>query len=165
MQRPGSKDGVTEKQGSMKKNGFLPPTYLLAAMVAMIVLHFVFPLTRIVPTPWNLLGLIPLGLGVALNLLADRAFKVVQTTVKPFEESSALVTDGAFRISRNPMYLGYVLILLGLGVLMRSLGPLIIIPIFALLMDRIFIQEEEQMLETRFGETWAIYKARVRRWI
>jgi protein-S-isoprenylcysteine O-methyltransferase Ste14 len=149
----------------MKKNEILPPTYLLAAMVAMIVLHFVLPLTRIVPAPWNLLGLVPLGLGLALNLVADQAFKVAQTTVKSFEESSALVTGGAFRISRNPMYLGYVLILLGLGVLMRSLGPLIIIPIFAVLMDRTFIQVEERMLETRFADAWAAYKARVRRWI
>jgi protein-S-isoprenylcysteine O-methyltransferase Ste14 len=149
----------------MKKNRILPPTYLLVAMVAMIVLHFAFPVTRIIPVPWNLLGLVPLGLGFALNLIADRAFKVVQTTVKPFEESSTLVTEGAFRISRNPMYLGYVSILLGLGVLMRSLGPLIVIPIFILLMDRVFIQVEERMLETRFGEAWAAYKAHVRRWI
>jgi protein-S-isoprenylcysteine O-methyltransferase Ste14 len=149
----------------MKHNRILPPTYLLGAMVAMILVHFAFPLVRFIPTLWNLLGLIPLCLGVALNLVADRAFKVVQTTVKPFEESSVLVTDGAFRISRNPMYLGYLLILLGLGLLVRSLGPLIVIPIFAVLMDRIFIRVEERMLETHFGEAWVAYKARVRRWI
>jgi protein-S-isoprenylcysteine O-methyltransferase Ste14 len=149
----------------MKKGRILPPTYLLVAMVAMIVLHFALPVTRIIPAPWNLLGLVPLGLGVALNLIADRAFKAVQTTMKPFEESYSLVTEGAFRISRNPMYLGYVLILPGLGVLMRSPAPLIVIPIFTLLMDRVFTHVEERMLETRFGATWAAYKARVRRWI
>jgi protein-S-isoprenylcysteine O-methyltransferase Ste14 len=149
----------------MKQKGILPPTYLLAAMIAMIALHFVLPLTTIVPMPWNLFGLIPVALGGALNLVADRAFKVVKTTVKPFEESSVLVTDGAFRISRNPMYLGYVLILLGLGVMMRSLGPLLVIPVFAVLMDRIFIEVEEQMLQDGFGEAWEAYKGRVRRWI
>lgn len=86
----------------------------------------------------------------------------MQTTVKPFEESSELVTNGAFRISHSPMYLGHLLILLGLGVLMRSFGPFILMLIFGVLMDRVFVQGEDQMLDSRFGVVWAAYQALVR---
>lgn len=115
--------------------------------------------------PWNLVGLIPLAAGVALNLLADAAFKKAHTTVKPFQKSSALITKGVFSISRHPMYLGLVLILLGLAVLMGSLSPLIVIIVFAVLMEQVFIRTEEKMLGNQFGPTWNAYKNKVRKWI
>lgn len=65
----------------------------------------------------------PLIFGVALNISADRMFEQHKTTVKPFEESTALVTDGVFRFSRNPMYLGMVLILSGVVLLAGSTTP------------------------------------------
>jgi protein-S-isoprenylcysteine O-methyltransferase Ste14 len=101
-------------------------------------------------------------IGVVLNLLADRAFKFNQTTVKPFEESSTLITTGIFRYSRHPMYLGMVFILAGLALIMGSLTPFILILAFLILMDRVFIKVEEQMLEKKFGESWLTYKAKVR---
>ena len=86
----------------MKDKKVLPPTYLLVAIVLMLVLHFLIPVHKLVPMPWNILGVIPLACGIALNLVADRAFRQAQTTVKPFEESTALITTGAFRITRHP---------------------------------------------------------------
>ena len=74
------------------KNKVLPPTYLLIALVLVLAIHFVFPVRKIVPVPWNLLGIVPLACGIALNLIADKAFHQAQTTVKPSEESTALVT-------------------------------------------------------------------------
>jgi protein-S-isoprenylcysteine O-methyltransferase Ste14 len=129
------------------------------------VLHFLFPVVKIIPFPWNLLAAIPFALGLALNLLADRAFKKHGTTVKPFEESAVLLTTGVFRISRNPMYLGFVLILVGIATLMGSLTPWAIIPILFILMDVLFITAEEKMLEHTFGDRWLEYKKSVRRWI
>ena len=149
----------------MKRKQILPPTYLLFALVLMALLHLLIPLVRFVPTPWNLLGIIPLACGIALNLLADRAFHQVETTVKPFEASSALLTTGVFRISRNPMYLGYMLILIGVGLLLRSLTPFVVIPVSGLLMDRVFVQVEEQMLQETFASMWQSYAGQVRRWI
>jgi protein-S-isoprenylcysteine O-methyltransferase Ste14 len=149
----------------MKGKEVLPPTYLWVAIAIMLVLHFLFPVTKIIPWPWNLLGLIPLACGIALNLIADNAFRKVETTVKPFQESTALVTRGVFRISRHPMYLGFVLAVIGIAVLLGSLAPYFVIPVFALLMDRVFIQVEERMLEGVFGQAWLEYKAQVRRWI
>jgi protein-S-isoprenylcysteine O-methyltransferase Ste14 len=131
----------------------------------MIALHFIFPVLKIISFPWNFLGLIPLLLGLVINLVADKAFKKHNTTVKPFEKSTALITDGAFKLSRNPMYLGFVFILLGIAVFMGSLAPYVVIPVFMVSMDIVFVRIEERMLENTFGESWVEYKKKVRRWI
>jgi protein-S-isoprenylcysteine O-methyltransferase Ste14 len=101
----------------------------------------------------------------ASSIIADKAFREAKTTVKPFQESAALITDGVYRISRHPMYLGFVLILLGLAVLLGSLTPFIIVPVFVIVMDRVFIVVEERMLEEKFGQAWLDYKAQIRRWV
>jgi protein-S-isoprenylcysteine O-methyltransferase Ste14 len=149
----------------MKTRQILPPTYVLIALVLMLVLHFTFPGIKLIPLPWNLLGLIPLVIGVMLNLIADDAFHRAGTTVKPFQESSALLTAGVYSFSRHPMYLGFVLILIGVATLLGSLTPWVIIPIFVLLMEVMFIQVEERMLGEKFGPIWFTYKKKVRRWI
>jgi protein-S-isoprenylcysteine O-methyltransferase Ste14 len=149
----------------MKSKQVMPTTYLLAAMLLMVILHLVLPLVRIVPPLWNLIGILPIAIGVAINLLADRAFHRAATTVKPYQESSALITDGVFGLTRNPMYVGFVLILLGVAVLLRSLSPYVVVLAFALLMDRMYIVVEERMLVERFGQEWEAYRGRVRRWI
>jgi protein-S-isoprenylcysteine O-methyltransferase Ste14 len=143
----------------------MPTVYLLVAMLLCILLHFLIPIVYILAVPWNLLGLIPLILGIWINLSADRAFKLVKTTVKPFEESSVLIQDGVFRWSRNPMYLGFVGILLGISMLMRSLSPYIVIIVFVILIDLVFIRVEEEMLEAKFMEEWKAYQSKVRKWI
>ena len=149
----------------MKKKRVLPPAYLLLSIATMVLLHFLIPISKIAPYPWNLLGILLLLIGVALNLIADAAFKREQTTVKPFEKSAALVVTGVFGISRHPMYLGMVLILLGIAVLMGTLTPLIVIVIFSILMEFVFVRTEEKMLEVQFGATWLAYKKKVRKWI
>ena len=131
----------------------------------MVCLHFLFPVAKVIHSPWNYLGILLLLTGVWLNLAADSSFKRYTTTVKPFEVSSRLVTDGVYRICRHPMYLGFVLILSGIAVLMGSLAPFAVIPLFAFLIDRLFIQVEESMLAARFGSSWSQYRRDVRRWI
>ena len=85
--------------------------------------------------------------------------------MQPFEGSSCLVTDGLYRFSRNPMYLGMVLILLGVALLLDSLTPLWVIALFVGWIHSQFIRHEEEMLFAQFGQDWLEYKARVRRWI
>jgi protein-S-isoprenylcysteine O-methyltransferase Ste14 len=143
----------------------LPLTYLLIAIVVMAAFHFVLPIIQVILGLWQLIGLLPLAGGIGLNLMADRALHQANSTVKPFEASTTLITTGVFQISRHPMYLDFVLILIGLAVLLGSLTPYLVIPIFAILMDRVFIQIEERMLAEQFGQTWLAYKARIRRWI
>jgi len=131
----------------------------------MAVLHFFLPVSTVVQYPWTLIGIIPFATGVILNLLVDSSFKKAQTTVKPFETSTALITAGVFQISRRPMYLGMVLILIGLAVFMGTITPLIIIAIFAVLMEMVFVKTEERMLEQQFGPAWSSYRSKVRKWI
>jgi protein-S-isoprenylcysteine O-methyltransferase Ste14 len=149
----------------MGRKPLLPPTYLFTAIVVMILLHLLFPITDVVPYPWQLLGCLPLLLGIVLNLIADQAFKKNHTTVKPFEESTVLITTGVFRLSRHPMYLGMIFILIGLAILMGTLMPFLVIPAFMLLMDAVFIKTEERMLANKFAGAWQEYQASVRRWI
>jgi len=149
----------------MKSTKIMPPTWLLIAIVAMLILHFSLPIAKIIPTIWNFTGFVFLVSGITLNLIADRAFQRMGTTVKPYQESSNLVTNGVFQISRNPMYLGMVLILIGIAVLLRTLSPLLVVCPFAILIDQIYIRAEEQMLMEKFGTKWQAYKAKTRRWL
>jgi protein-S-isoprenylcysteine O-methyltransferase Ste14 len=149
----------------MKAKQILPTTYLLIALIAMLIFHFVIPIIMLIPYPWNLLGLIPLILGITINFIADGALHKAGTTVKPFQESSTLITGSVYGVSRHPMYLGFVLILIGVAILLGSLTPWVIIPIFVVLMEVVFIQVEERMLGEKFGPVWLEYKKKVRRWL
>jgi protein-S-isoprenylcysteine O-methyltransferase Ste14 len=149
----------------MKTREVIPPVHLFLSIAIMVLLHFLLPGSRVLVFPWNLLGGIPLALGIVTNLIADKSFKKHETTVKPLEESTALITTGVFRVSRHPMYLGFVLILLGIAALTGSLTPYLIVLIFAVFMDVVFIRFEEQKLEETFGEAWPEYKKKVSRWV
>jgi protein-S-isoprenylcysteine O-methyltransferase Ste14 len=143
----------------------MPTTYLLLAMLLIITLHFIIPIRTVVPPGWNLLGIAPLLFGIWINLAADQALRRAKTTVKPFEPNTALIQDGVFHLTRNPMYLGFVAILLGLSILLRSLSPYLVLIAFAVWLDFAFIRAEERKLEASFGEAWIHYSLRVRRWI
>lgn len=149
----------------MEKDRPHPPTYLLVALVASGGLHLLLPGLRFVEFPYSLVGLVPLGVGVYLNLVADRLFKGAGTTVKPFEESSALIQAFPFSLTRNPMYLGFALILLGVGILLGSLWALGPAMLFPAVVNRRFIRAEESMLGEKFGREWEEYRGRVRRWL
>ena len=112
----------------------------------------------------QLAGGVLLAGGLVIEVVADRAFKRHGTTVKPFAVSSALVTTGVFRLSRNPMYLGMVLVLAGIALLVGSLVALVPAVALAVVLDRRFINVEEKMLAERFGDAWTDYRQRTRRW-
>lgn len=143
----------------------IPPVYLLVCIALMILFRFLLSGAKLLGLPWNLSGLIPLALGIALNLAADRSFKNRNISVKPLEKTTALITDGVFRVSRHPMYLGMVLILLGVAILLGTLTPFVVVFAFAFLMDIAFIRFEEKKLEETFGEAYLEYKKKVRRWV
>jgi len=143
----------------------LPPTYFLASLALMAALAFALPIASLLPWPWRAFGVVPIAAGVWLNLAADRAFKERGTTVKPFERSSALVTDGAFRLTRNPMYLGMVVILIGVALIFGALTPFLAVAGFAAIIEIRFIPVEERMLAERFGDEWTAYRDRTRRWL
>ncbi len=149
----------------MRRIRVMPPVYLLAAIVAMTVLHALLPGATVAPMPWRWLGLVPLIGGLLVAGLAVRLFRKHNTTIKPGETSSQLVVDGPFRFSRNPIYLGMVLLLSGFAVLFGSLTPWLVLPVFVALIARNVIPVEEAILAETFGPQYQQYRSNVRRWI
>jgi protein-S-isoprenylcysteine O-methyltransferase Ste14 len=105
--------------------------------------------------------------GLAFELSGFLAFRRQRTTVNPLspEKASALVTGGAYRITRNPMYVGMTLILTAWAVHLSALWPFAGPVLFVLYIDRFQIVPEERVLHALFGEAYSAYAARVRRWL
>jgi len=100
-----------------------------------------------------------------LNIWADQLLKKQKTTIKPNEKPTALIETGAFKISRNPMYLGMAVILFGAGFILGSIISFIGVVLFVAAMEIAFIPMEEKNLSEQFGEEFETYKKKVRRWI
>ncbi|MGD9904567.1 MAG: isoprenylcysteine carboxylmethyltransferase family protein [Vicinamibacterales bacterium] len=117
------------------------------------------------PTLW---AAILLGTaGAAFVLLGVGAFRASHTTVNPLDpaRASALVTGGVYRVTRNPMYLGMALLLTAFAVTLAAVLPLAGLAVFVAFITRFQIRPEERVLAARFGDEYATYAARVRRWL
>ena len=147
------------------RSGPLPPAYFLVAIIAMVAVHWLMPVRQYLSWPWRLTGALPILLGLGLAIVADQQFKRAGTTVKPFESSSELITDGVFRFSRHPMYVGMVLVLLGIGIGLGSAGPFVVVPVFVWLITVRFVGPEERAMTVQFGGAYEAYKREVRRWL
>jgi len=147
------------------KSKIMPPTVFFIFLLAQIGVHFVVPVTRVIAAPYRYLGIVPIVLGIVLNIWADALFKKKATTVKPYEAPSKLEFSGPFRISRHPMYLGMAAILFGTAVALGSLTDFVFPMAYVIITDFIFIRFEEMNLERIFGEEYLEYKRNVRRWI
>jgi protein-S-isoprenylcysteine O-methyltransferase Ste14 len=104
-------------------------------------------------------------LAVLIMALAIRALHRAGTSVDPYKATTALVTDGPFRYTRNPLYLSLTLIYLGATALVNTIWPVVLLPAVLLVMQRGVIAREERYLERKFGKAYLRYKARVRRWL
>ncbi|AWH23468.1 MULTISPECIES: isoprenylcysteine carboxylmethyltransferase family protein [Stenotrophomonas] len=106
-------------------------------------------------------------LGLLLNLLPKWTFGRVRTTVNPLRPTSTtvLVTSGIYRYSRNPMYLGQALVLLGAMLLLRNALALLVVPLFVAWITRLQIVPEERALAARFGARYEAFRSQVRRWL
>jgi protein-S-isoprenylcysteine O-methyltransferase Ste14 len=140
---------------------------MLLAAALMWALHRWLPLVHWIATPWNRLGALAGAAGVATAVAAFTRFRRAGTTVDPRDPSKAsrLVTHGVFRISRNPMYLGLLLLLIGWAVWLGTASPWLIPPLFVIVITVAQIIPEEQALHKLFGEQYRAYQRRVSRWI
>jgi len=105
--------------------------------------------------------------GLALGVSGMVAVWRAKTTMNPTTPSatSALVTSGAFGLTRNPMYLSLLLYLLAWGVYLSNLLALLFLPVFVLYITHFQIRPEERALSSLFGQEYAAYRERVRRWL
>ena len=135
------------------------------AAVAMGALDRWAPGVVVLTAPWIWLGALPLATAAALAVLAEWRFWRVRTPVLPNRNPRSLVTSGVFAVSRNPMYLAMALAMVGLWLLLGSLSPGVMVPLFVMVIDRLFVRREERRLEAIFGQAFRDYRRRVRRWI
>jgi len=100
-----------------------------------------------------------------VGLPAVRAFQRAGTSPLPWRPATALVSTGPYRFTRNPMYVGFTLLYVGISLWLNTLWPLLLLPLVIVVMNWGVIAREERYLERRFGEEYLEYKRRVRRWI
>lgn len=143
-----------------------PPDIYVGMLLLGFAIHAISPI-GVFSTPGVhvVLGGILLVLGIALARWAFLTFRKLGTTANPRKSSEALATSGPFRFSRNPIYVAMTGLYLGLAFLANSAWPLILLAPLLLLMDWGVIRREERYLSVRFGDAYANYKSRVRRWM
>ena len=149
----------------MKDLKIYPPVYLLLALIASYGLHKYAPVFAVVPEMLRYLGILPVIAALWIVGKLARRFSKRETTIMPFEDSSALVTDGYYEYSRNPMYFSMLMLTTGVAWLLGSITAFLPLPLLYAVLRYRFIAMEEARLEATFGEEYLDYKRRVRRWI
>jgi protein-S-isoprenylcysteine O-methyltransferase Ste14 len=140
-----------------------PLIYGIPLLIGLVLQHF-RPLAFL-PPPWaHLLGPICVALGL-VGLPALVAFRRAGTHPEPWRPVTALVVSGPYRLTRNPMYLGFTLLYLGVSLWVNSAWPLFALPLVLWTVHRGVVLREEAYMEHRFGEAYRAYRARVRRWL
>ncbi len=142
-----------------------PPLIYGGTFLIGYLLHLAYP-TRVLPTQLTrIVGWPLIALAGFLVLWGVWALRHAGTPVDPYKSTTALVLNGPFRFSRNPMYLSLTLLYTGLGVLLNLLWTILLLPAALAMMHYGVIVREERYLERKFGEEYRGYRARVRRWI
>lgn len=158
---------MSQSQGilAMLEKLSLPPALFAASVVSMAGLALVLPGPVWLSGPARVLGLAIMLAGAALSITAARHVMRQGTPVRPRQTPSCLVADGPFRWTRNPMYLGLSVGLAGFAVLLGTVMPVLVVPVFVILVERLHIRVEEAVLRERFPEAFAAYTQQTRRWL
>lgn len=142
-----------------------PPHHLLLSILSIVGIDSLLQVPFVSSTIALVGGLLFLLSGIVLAASAARLFSKAKTGIVPFSESTKLVVSGAYRFTRNPMYLGMFFCLIGVTLLVNNvLGLLVLLLFFFIIRQKFVLKEEVQMQET-FGDDYAQFKARIRRWI
>ncbi len=143
-----------------------PPPLLFAFVLAVgLWLHAWAPGPLPGPSLLRALAILALAGGGAIGFSGIRAFRRRRTSFFPHEPSTALVTEGPFRFTRNPLYVAGTLIYLAVALWLDNLWMLLLLPLLVAAVDRLVIVPEERYLEGVFGDAYRAYRARVRRWV
>jgi protein-S-isoprenylcysteine O-methyltransferase Ste14 len=147
---------------------FPPPFLFVLGFVGGLLLDAAVPLGLVPgdPSPlWAFVGWTLVALGLVLAGWAMFAFHGARTPIIPVRPTTALVEVGPYRFTRNPMYVGLGLVYLGLALWLDALWPVLLLPGVYVLLWRLVVRREERYLEGAFGEPYAAYRRRVRRWL
>ena len=146
------------------KNLAFPPFYFFANIVIMILCYFVIPTYNLDLFPLNLTGVIILIFGAFLIIRYTIVFNRAGTTLQN-ERPSSFVKNGFYKYSRNPMYLGGLMFLIGLAIMLGNIISFTIPVIFFLILNFLCIPVEEKIMSDRFKDEYMEYKQKVRRWL
>ncbi len=142
----------------------LPPHVAVASLILVVSLHYFFP-TPLIPKPFNYFGIILFAAGLLMLFWSFGLFNKKKTPILPGQKPTALVIEGPYKFTRNPMYLGVTTALFGtaiyLGDILAFLAPII----FFTFVSIKFIPREEKLMEILFGKKYLNYKSKVGRWI
>jgi len=141
-----------------------PPLAFLGTMGLGVGLHLAHPLALGPPGPLRIAGAALAVLAGTIAIWAGREVKRAGSNIHPNHPTTAIVTGGPYRWTRNPMYLSLCLLAAGIGLLIDGLAPVLSVPLLAALLRWGVIRREECYLQQKFGATYADYCTRVRRW-
>lgn len=147
----------------MARLAALPQFWLAVFVMAGLALGRIAPIA--LPGWLQVVGVVALGAGIALMIWAAITMARARTTVMPGQVPAHLVTTGPFRLSRNPIYLGDVIVLCGFLLAMEALAGLVLVPFFVWLLHDRFIRQEEALIAAGFGAEFDAWRRKVRRWM
>lgn len=144
----------------------VPPVFLvLIHIVAALILRWLVPLPFPVPPVLASMGFLLVIFGFLLGVAALMAFRAGRPANGPRGAPARLVTSGIYRFTRNPIYLGFLLMLIGIPLNAGSYWGILLAPLMVISFNRLVIEKEEEILTHRFGQEFQTYRTIVRRWI
>jgi len=145
-----------------------PPVIYIAAVAIAVLLHWLWPLPWLPEPAQGILfavGGLTVVCAIAIEFAAMRTMRRAKTTIMPHQGSAHLVTSGPFSFTRNPIYLGNTMLMIGIGLIAGIVWFILLGPVAAFVTTKLAIEREEQHLRARFGKKYLDYMKRVRRWI
>lgn len=147
------------------KPSLSPDIFLVLLIALSLALHFYCPVAEVLHSPATIVGAFLSVAGFVVSTVANLSLLNHHTSIQPFAKPSELIQTGIFRYSRNPVYLGMLLVLTGINLFLGSATALLVPLVFLIVFNSDIIPSEEKKLQEVFGERYAAYKKSVRRWI
>ena len=144
---------------------FPPPLIYVLGLLAGWWLERKYPLPSLPKNVALGAGIFLIVAGLAVARAGARTIWKANSSIIPMKPTTAIVSGGPYAITRNPMYVGMVLIYVGVAFLIHSAWALLLVPLVIVAVDRLVIAKEERYLAGKFGEPYLAYKSKVRRWI
>jgi len=157
---------MTKEQDRPNINPMVHPP--IVALMFIVIAYFLgrfVPLPFVAPILLRYVGLILTFIGFLFGIGALLEFRKARTTLDPHGSAKQLVTSGIYRFTRNPIYLGFLLMVIGLPLNSGLYWGVVMAPFYIITMNRLIIEREEMYLEKKFKNTYTSYTSRVRRWI
>lgn len=142
-----------------------PPLVAFFYIALTYLLKWFIPIPYAVPDMLQNVGFGLTFIGFLLGVGAFIEFRKARTTLDPHGSVKTIVTSGVYRFTRNPIYLGFLLMVIGLPLNLGNYWGILIAPFFGATINRLVIEREETYLENKFKNAYTDYKSRVRRWL